>query len=135
MSRNRPGGCDAAGSSAAAASAYPLAMRPYVAIALVLMLATFADAAPPRLLGPPVKVTDIVDYSCHADTDCAVKDIGNCCGKYPACVNRDSPTFPDRVRAECAKNHTVGTCGFPVIEACACVEGRCSDRAGGPPQR
>jgi hypothetical protein len=106
-------------------------MRPWVFIrcllSCVLALATCACAAAPRLLGPPIKAADTLDYSCHSDADCAVKDIGNCCGQFPACVNRDSPTFPDQVRAECAKNHTAGVCGFPVIRGCSCVEGRCSN--------
>jgi hypothetical protein len=100
------------------------------ALVIALSLCVCAHAAPPRLLGPPIKQGDVVDYSCHADADCAVKDVGNCCGAYPACVNRDSPTFPERVKAECAKNHMAGTCGFPVIEGCACVEGRCSSASG-----
>lgn len=101
--------------------------------ALCLLLAAFllvagANAAPPRLLGPPVKPTAVVDYSCRSDADCTVKDIGNCCGAYPTCVNLASPTFPERVRADCAKKHMAGVCGFPVIQGCNCVEGRCSNR-------
>jgi hypothetical protein len=66
-----------------------------------------------------------VDYSCTTDADCAVKDVGNCCGYYPACVNKDSPTFPEQVKAECAKNDMQSVCGFRDIQGCACVEGRC----------
>jgi len=53
--------------------------------------------------------------------------VGNCCGYYPACVNRDSAVFPDRVKAECARHGTMGVCGFPEIRGCSCVEGRCED--------
>ena len=66
-----------------------------------------------------------VDYSCTTDADCAVKDVGNCCGYYPACVNTNSPTFPEQVKAECAKNDMQSVCGFRDIQGCACVEGRC----------
>lgn len=90
-----------------------------------LVACTSATSAP-RLLGPPIKV-DSVDYSCATDADCAIKDVGNCCGRYPACVNRASPTFPDKVREECAKNHSAGVCGFPDVKGCSCVEGRCSN--------
>lgn len=69
----------------------------------------------------------MIDYTCRVDADCAIKDVGNCCGRYPACVNRDSPTFPERVRAECAKQHRAGTCGFPDVTGCSCVEGRCTN--------
>ncbi len=88
-----------------------------------------AHGAPSRLLGPPIQKADTVDHSCKSDSDCAIKNVGNCCGAFPMCVNRDSPVFPDRVRAECAKNHMAGTCGFPVIESCVCAEGRCANVA------
>lgn len=66
-----------------------------------------------------------VDYSCRIDADCAVKNVGNCCGYYPACVNVDSPTFPDQVKAACAASGTSSICGFPAISGCECVQGRC----------
>lgn len=66
-----------------------------------------------------------VDYSCSTDADCAVKDVGNCCGYYPACVNVDSPTFPVRVKARCQQEGMVSVCGFPAIESCVCRAGRC----------
>lgn len=66
-----------------------------------------------------------VDYACSTDADCAVKDVGNCCGYFPACVNTNSPTFPEQVRAECAKNDMQAICGFREIQGCVCVEGRC----------
>ena len=82
------------------------------------------------LSSAPVVATDAgapgeVDYACTTDADCAVKDVGNCCGYYPACVNKDSPTFPEQVKAECAKNDMMATCGFAEIEGCQCVENRC----------
>lgn len=97
------------------------------AVLVLLSLCACASAAPPSLLGPPVKRGDTVDYSCGTDADCVVKNVGNCCGAYPACVNRASPTFPERVKAECGRKGMAGTCGFPVIEGCACVEGSCRD--------
>lgn len=71
-----------------------------------------------------------IDYSCRSDADCTIKDVGNCCGYYPACVNQDSPTFPDRVKAECAAEGRMAVCGYPEISGCSCVEGRCTDVAG-----
>jgi hypothetical protein len=75
-----------------------------------------------------------VDYSCTTDADCAVKDVGSCCGYSPACVNANSPTFPEQVKAECAKNDMQSICGFRDIAGCQCVEGRCSalDAGEGP---
>jgi hypothetical protein len=71
-----------------------------------------------------------VNYACRTDQDCAVKDIGNCCGHYPACVNADSPTFPEQVKAQCASEGQMAVCGFPEISGCTCVEGRCTDVTG-----
>lgn len=66
-----------------------------------------------------------VDSSCRVDADCTVKNVGNCCGYYPACVNANSPTFPEQVKAACAASGTSGICGFPAISGCQCVQGRC----------
>lgn len=71
-----------------------------------------------------------VDYSCRVDSDCAIKDIGSCCGYRPACVNKDSPTFPERVQARCAAEGISSVCGFPEIAGCACIEGRCENIPG-----
>jgi hypothetical protein len=79
---------------------------------------------PPQLLPEPVKL----DYHCTSDADCAVKDVGNCCGAYPACVNKDSPTDPAAVQAQCAKQGRMSACGFREIDACSCTQGRCSPR-------
>jgi hypothetical protein len=86
---------------------------------------TPATKAPDALL-----TQDGVFYGCKTDADCEVKNIGNCCGYYPACVNRDSPTFPDKVKADCAAQGTSSICGFPEIAGCECIEGRCSNRTG-----
>ena len=117
------------------------AMRPAL-VALLLLLAACANAPahskdPPAApahssdspAAPAADSTGDVDYTCRTDADCAIKDVGNCCGRYPACVNRESPTFPDRVKAQCAKKGEMGICGFPEIKGCACVEGRCASRA------
>ena len=71
-----------------------------------------------------------VDYSCTTDADCAIKEIGNCCGYYPACVNRQSPTFPDQVQAACAASGNSSICGFPSLRGCQCTQGRCEGISG-----
>lgn len=73
-----------------------------------------------------------VDRSCRVDADCAVKDVGNCCGYYPACVNRTSPVFPERVRQQCEKTGSAGICGFPEIAACVCDSGQCAAQGTRP---
>jgi hypothetical protein len=69
-------------------------------------------------------------FDCVEDSDCAVKNVGNCCGHYPTCVHVDSPTDPAAVAAECAQRDLAGICGYPVIETCICVANRCQDVAG-----
>ena len=89
------------------------------------------------LMPPPKDQTAIaevtaneVDYSCTTDADCTIKDIGNCCGYYPACVNIDSPTFPEQVKARCQETGTSGVCGFPSLVGCRCTQGRCEGVSG-----
>ena len=42
----------------------------------------------------PAATPVVVDSSCKVDADCTVKNVGNCCGYYPACVNVSSATDP-----------------------------------------
>ena len=95
-------------------------------------------AKPPRMSTPlppqPVKGAGaVVDASCRTDADCAVKDVGNCCGYFPACVNKDSPTNPAAVRAQCAKDGMASVCGFREISACSCNAGQCTASGDGGP--
>lgn len=90
-------------------------------VVLFGVLAGCAQAGPIHADSPDPRIIT----SCKVDSDCGVKDVGNCCGYYPACVNKDSPTFPEEVAATCRKNNQVGICGFPVIKGCQCVEQRC----------
>ena len=100
----------------------------------VLVVPLSKPASNQSPLATKTTATDTVDYSCRTSADCAVKNVGNCCGQYPACVNKDSRTFPDQVRAQCGKEHRMGVCGFPSISGCECVHGKCSsltDVSGG----
>ena len=81
------------------------------------------DAPPSRSPADPASVE--IDRSCSTDAECTVKDVGNCCGYYPACVNVDSPTDPEGVKAQCAKSGMSSVCGFPAITSCQCVAGQC----------
>ena len=71
-----------------------------------------------------------VYYGCKLPSDCQVKDIGNCCGYYPACVNKDSPTFADQVKAQCASEGQMSVCGYEDVTGCSCIEGRCTNITG-----
>lgn len=95
---------------------------------------TAARPAPPMSKpypARPVSQPVTVDYSCRSDNDCAVKDVGNCCGTMPACVNKDSPTDPQAVRAQCAASGQMGICGFQEISSCQCVNSRCESAQPG----
>lgn len=95
-----------------------------------------AETTPPKPMSSPYPAREAapavtVDYSCRSNADCAVKDVGNCCGYYPACVNKDSPTDPEGVKAQCAKGGMSSVCGFPEISACTCNAGTCESAGGG----
>lgn len=80
-----------------------------------------SSPTPPRKVGPEVTLVT----TCKTSADCAVKNVGNCCGAMPACVNKDSPTDPAAVRAQCNAKGMVGVCGFQELTACACQSGQC----------
>lgn len=109
---------------------------------ILLMLTLGACAAPtadtgtpaPIDAGTPVQVAGDplqLDYSCRVDSDCEVKNVGNCCGYFPACVNKDAQPDPQAVQARCAETGMTSVCGFRDIQACSCVQNRC-EPAGQP---
>lgn len=73
-----------------------------------------------------------VDLGCRSNADCAIKNVGSCCGERPACVNVNSPTDPQGVQALCAEQGMVSTCGFPVVTSCQCVQGSCQGSGEAP---
>ena len=89
-----------------------------------------SSPTPPRKVQPEVAVVT----SCKTNADCAVKNVGNCCGAMPACVNKDSPTDPAAVQAQCAAKGMMSTCGFAEISACQCDNGQCAPAGGVTPQ-
>ncbi len=80
---------------------------------------------------PPV----VVDTSCKVDADCTVKNVGNCCGYYPSCVNVNSATDPAGVQASCQAKGMMSVCGFPEIQGCSCVQGKCAAAGSSNPLR
>lgn len=69
--------------------------------------------------------------SCRTDSDCAVKNVGNCCGAFPMCVNKDAKTDPASVQAQCAKAGVASICGFQEVSGCQCVKGQCENLTSG----
>ena len=82
-----------------------------------------SDPLPPERM--PDRQPVALDLSCKTDADCTVKNVGNCCGAYPACVNKNSPTDPEGVQAQCAKSGMASVCGFTEIASCQCARGQC----------
>jgi hypothetical protein len=97
-----------------------------------------AATAPPVTESTPTPTATspvVVDQSCRTDADCTVKDVGNCCGYSPACVNVASRTDPAGVQASCQAKGMMSVCGFAEISGCSCVKGQCAanrDAAGSP---
>lgn len=91
-----------------------------------------SDPLPPQRVPEPVAGSKpgAVNASCRTDADCTVKNVGNCCGYYPACVNVNSPTDPQGVQAQCAKSGMASVCGFPEISGCQCMQGQCQASSG-----
>ena len=95
-----------------------------------------ADHAPPAPAAvgtarPAVPGVPELDRSCRVDSDCAVKDVGSCCGYSPSCVNSAAQPDPKAVQAACAESGMAGVCGFREIEACACVSNTCEPAMAG----
>jgi len=92
-----------------------------------------APAASPVPASSPAPAADPADLlACTSDSDCAIKDVGSCCGTRPACVRHDAKTFPDEVKARCAREGRMGVCGFTAIEGCQCASGRCAPIVASP---
>lgn len=67
-----------------------------------------------------------IDFSCGSDSDCEIKDVHNCCGYYPMCVNINAKVDPDFVNKACRDEGIGSACGFRSIDSCRCVDGKCN---------
>lgn len=85
---------------------------------------------------PPLAAVELadtkgeVDMTCSRDADCAVKNVGNCCGYFPACVNTAHEPDPEGVQEECRRKGMASICGFAEIAQCRCVAKQCEAVAG-----
>ena len=114
------------------------------ALAAALCLGVAACAAPsanhapspdtpvakaPTMSGPlpatEVREAPKLDTSCKVDADCVVKNVGNCCGAMPVCVNKDSPVDAAAVQSQCARDGRMSACGFKQVTQCRCAAGKC----------
>jgi hypothetical protein len=90
-----------------------LIMKSVFAVVLVLACFLLAGCVQPG----PVPEPRTIDYSCNTASDCEIKDIGNQCGYYPACVNKAFEPRPPELDSM--------VCGFPSITQCRCVQSQC----------
>ena len=119
---------------------------PTVLFALVLSLTGIAGcSAAPGTVAPPTApmatptprtpaspaVAPQLDTTCRSDADCTVKNVGNCCGAFPACVNLASPADPAAVQAQCRASGRMSVCGFREISSCQCSQGQCTAKSSG----
>jgi hypothetical protein len=70
-----------------------------------------------------------IDYSCNQDIDCKIKDVHNCCGYYPKCVNENVIVNSDFVKEACEKEGLVSVCGYPTVNYCVCEQSRCVSKS------
>ncbi len=84
------------------------------------------ESAKPAAVQPVVAETN-KGRACNTDADCAIKDVGSCCGYRPQCLNKDTPTFPEHVKEQCAREGRVSTCGMLAISGCQCRAGKCEN--------
>ncbi|MCL1533906.1 hypothetical protein A7D16_18035 [Xanthomonas nasturtii] len=95
------------------------------AIGCVAAPPTDVATPPPASSAAPSKPVTVTT-TCRTDADCTVKNVGNCCGAFPACVNVNSATDPKGVLAQCQASGMMSVCGFREISACQCVAGQCA---------
>ncbi len=69
-----------------------------------------------------------IDYSCKTDSDCEIKDIGNCCGHYLQCINMNSKTDTLLVSSLCEQENAVSICSVQEISSCTCKNRRCEPK-------
>ncbi len=100
----------------------PVQLEPSTPIAAVRE----SSSAPPPPEENFISPFTPLDASCAVDSDCEVKDVGNCCGRMPACVNRAAKPFDAAaMQRECERTGTSSICGFQELSGCLCQAGRC----------
>gem|GEM_PF-983256 len=77
------------------------------------------------LAKPPSPDVGELDTSCSVAEECSVRSVAGCCGRFPRCVNRESP-----LPAEDCEEGEASTCGVADITHCGCVAGTCRSFQG-----
>jgi hypothetical protein len=117
---------EAAAAAAPAAEGATVPVPPGQAAAVKPTTPPAADTRAPTDTEAAASPSGMIDDRCQSDADCAVKDVGSCCGYNPRCVAKSSQPDPAAVRARCAAEGRVGTCGFREVAGCQCSQGHCA---------
>jgi hypothetical protein len=80
--------------------------------------------------GLPTPLPEYLAYICNIDSDCVVKDVHNCCGYFPRCVNKDYIPDIEAVERKCQEEGIMDICGYPEITHCKCIENTCKSMHG-----
>ena len=90
---------------------------------LAALFMIFLSACASNQIKTTVEYYNSLDYSCSADNDCEVKNVGNCCGYYPGCVNKNFNPDKEVLSEVCRGKFSV--CGFNEIKSCSCNNNKC----------
>ena len=93
-------------------------------IGLVVILALVSLSLPVKAI-TLAEYEKTIDYTCQKNSDCVIKDIGNCCGHYPVCTNVKTRAMPELMKNMCLNEGMASVCGYNAINRCECVSGRC----------
>jgi hypothetical protein len=93
-------------------------IRLFFALFFIMIAPAYAE----NIIVPPFEQ---MDRSCVTAADCAVKNVGSCCGIDPQCVNVEQLVDPEGVAMHCTDSHLMGICAFTPLSGCTCVEGQC----------
>ncbi|MBS3074963.1 hypothetical protein J4429_00730 [Candidatus Pacearchaeota archaeon] len=66
-----------------------------------------------------------INYTCEQPEDCEIKDVRNCCGYHPECVNKNSIVNASLVKELCEHGAQTGLCGYKDIKSCKCEKNKC----------
>tara|TARA_Y100000310_G_C20521874_1_gene734086 strand:- start:205 stop:480 length:276 start_codon:yes stop_codon:yes gene_type:complete len=90
-------------------------MRKLLIIALIIFITSCSQP-----------ITQENSLFCETDNDCEVKNVGNCCGYYPGCVNKDYEPNLTKVQQDCFEQGIASVCGWTEIESCTCINNQCT---------
>ncbi|MBK6725869.1 MAG: hypothetical protein IPG63_01195 [Xanthomonadales bacterium] len=100
-------------------------------ICIVLLSGLLAACAPAPVTSPEPTAAGAPDapLACETDAQCTVKNVGNCCGEFLACVHVDQAVDVAAVKRRCESEGLSSVCGQRDIAGCRCDAGQCVESA------